>query len=78
MLRAEDRSRQSGLWAIERSRAVALAPAVAKVVREASDEHTLRRAKAAARMLLAVMQPVGAGRGQSARPNGPIARSEAA
>jgi hypothetical protein len=78
MLRAEDRSRQSGLWAIERARTVALAPAVAKVVREASDEHTLRRAKAAARMLLAVMQPVGSGRGQSARPNGPIAKSEAA
>jgi hypothetical protein len=72
MLASDERARQSGLWAIERSRAVALAPAVAKVVREASDEHTLRRAKAAARMLLAVMQP------QSELPKRPISRAEAA
>lgn len=78
MLRSEDRSRQSGLWAIERARAVALAPAVAKVVREASDEHTLRRAKAAARMLLAVMRPVESEGRESDGAKRPIARSEAA
>ncbi len=78
MLRSEDRARQSGLWAVERARAVALAPAVARVVREASDEHTLRRAKAAARMLLAVMQPGGRAVGESAGAERPISRSEAA
>lgn len=54
---SDGRLRASGLWAVERTRAVSLAPQVARVVREARDEPTLRRAKAAARMLLAVMQP---------------------
>lgn len=64
---ADGRQRVSGLWAIERSRAVVMAPQIARVVREARDEHTLRRAKAAARMLLAVMQP-SPGPDQSASP----------
>lgn len=79
MLAGDNVARRSGLWAIERARAVALAPAVAKVVREARDEHTLRRAKAAARMLLAVMQPAGGATvGESDGAKRPIARAEAA
>jgi hypothetical protein len=74
MLAGDSGAQQSGLWAVERSRAIALAPSVARMVRETKDEHTLRRAKAAARMLLAVMRPMG----ESGVSKRPIARSEAA
>jgi hypothetical protein len=74
MLAGDAGAQQSGLWAVERSRAIALAPSVARMVRETKDEHTLRRAKAAARMLLAVMRP----RDESAASKRPISRSEAA
>src|SRR5690606_38442890 len=74
MLHGEEGARRSALWAVERARAVALAPSVAKVVREARDEHTLRRAKAAARMLLAVMRPID----ESDASERPIAKAEAA
>ncbi|MGP1310335.1 MAG: HEAT repeat domain-containing protein [Phycisphaerales bacterium] len=74
MLRGDDGMRRSALWAIERSRAAELAPMVARVVREAGDEHTLRRAKAAARMLLAVMRPAD----QSEGARKPMTTAEAA
>ncbi len=74
MLAGESGAQRSGLWAIERSRAIALAPSVARMVRETKDEHTLRRAKAAARMLLAVMRPMA----ESDAAKRPIAQAEAA